>query len=445
MKEIQRSKLRVLHLETEDGLDWTTRILLEFSGVGANQQPYVVESRHTLRLTFSTDEEIRAGRIVSDWRDDSRSMRQSETVLMKEVTESAGLTDVPLPDNWVLDVPRRSQYWFQIAVADFNKDSYPDIAAATINGNPVLLQSDEGKRFVDITEKMRLQSWESQHMQALATWIDFNNDSWPDLLLGNRLYRNLAGKAFLDVTSKSALSFGHFPMGTAVADYDCDGLPDLYILYQHDAVPTEEGPAPWVGDAKSGTPNQLWRNEGGGRFRDVTEESNAGGGSRHSFAAVWHFLDDDQYPDLYVANDFGQNVHLRNRGDGTFEDISEEAKTADFATSMGVSTGDLNNDGRPELYVANMYSKMGRRIIGSVCNEDYPAGIYDQIRGSCTGNRLYTLHGDATAFAEVSELAGVNEVGWAYAPTLADFDSDGLLDIYATTGFMSAQRGKPDG
>jgi hypothetical protein len=58
---------------------------------------------------------------------------------------------------------------------------------------------------------------------------------------------------------------------------------------------------------------------------------------------------------------------------------------------------------------------------------------------------LYTRQGDAKAFQEVSELAGVNEVGWAYAPSMADFDSDGLLDIYATTGFMSAHRNKPDG
>lgn len=445
MKEIQRSKLRVLYLETEDENHWTARILLKFIGVASNQQPHVVESEHTLRLTFSSDEEIKAGRIISGWRDDSRSTRQSERVLMKEVTKSTGLTKLPLPDNWLMGVSQRSQYWFQVAVADFNKDDYPDIAAATIDGRPLLLQSDGGERFVDITEKMRLKSWERQHMQALATWIDFNNDGWPDLLLGDRLYRNLAGKAFLDVTDKSTLSFGHFPMGAAVADYDCDGLPDLYILYQHDAVPTVKGPVPWVGDSKSGTKNQLWHNEGGGRFRDVTEESNAGGGSRHSFAAVWHFVDDDQYPDLYIANDFGQNVHLRNRGNGTFEDISDEAETADFATSMGATSGDLNNDGRPELYVANMYSKMGRRIIGSVCDEDYPTGIYEQIQGSCTGNRLYTLQGDSKAFQEISELAGVNEVGWAYAPTMADFDSDGLLDIYATTGFMSAKRGKPDG
>ena len=67
-----------------------------------------------------------------------------------------------------------------------------------------------------------------------------------------------------------------------------------------------------------------------------------------------------------TANDFGRNVHLRNCGDGTFEDISKESAIADFATSMGVTSGDVNNDGRPDFYVANMFSKMGRRIIDHV-------------------------------------------------------------------------------
>ena len=61
---------------------------------------------------------------------------------------------------------------------------------------------------------------------------------------------------------------------------------------------------------------------------------------------------------------------------------------ADFATSMGVATGDLDNDGAPEIYVANMYSKMGRRIIAHVESSDYPPGIFEQIEGSCAGNRL---------------------------------------------------------
>lgn len=445
MQEIQRTKLRVLQLQTEDGAHWDSRFLLKFVGTDAGGRPLVVESHHELELQFTSDDEIKAGRIISSWHDESRSIRQSDQVLMSEVTEQVGLDRLTLPDNWTRPVTSRSQYWFQFGVADFNRDGFPDIAAATITGQPLLLQSDQGQRFDDITDRVRLKESDAEHMHALATWIDYNDDGWPDLLLGNRLYRNVKGQAFLDVTAKSGLEIGHFPMGAAVADYDCDGLNDIYILYQHHAVRSSDDPMPWVGDNKTGVENQLWHNEGGGRFRNVTEEAKAGGGTRHSFAAVWHFLDDDRYPDLYIANDFGQNVHLRNVGDGTFEDVSAEANTADFATSMGVTSGDLNNDGKPELYVANMFSKMGRRIIGGVCADDYPPGIYEQIQGSCAGNRLYTVQGDDETFVEISELAGVNEVGWAYAPTMADFDSDGLLDIYATTGFMSATRGKPDG
>ena len=108
------------------------------------------------------------------------------------------------------------------------------------------------------------------------------------------------------------------------------------------------------------------------------------------------FYDDDAFPDLYIANDFGKNVLLRNKGDGTFEDISAESQAEGYSTSMGVSTGDLNNDGKTEIYVANMYSKMGRRIIGQVSDDDYPEGIYPQIQGSCAGNRLYTRSDDGT-------------------------------------------------
>ncbi len=136
---------------------------------------------------------------------------------------------------------------------------------------------------------------------------------------------------------------------------------------------------------------------------------------------------------------------LRNRGDGTFEDISEDSRASDYATSMGVASGDLDNDGTAELYVANMYSKMGRRIIGQVNEEDYPQGIFSQIKGSCAGSRLYHRKEGDAVFGEKSVALGVNTVGWAYGPAFVDIDSDGLLDLYATTGFMSFDRRKPDG
>ena len=189
----------------------------------------------------------------------------------------------------------------------------------------------------------------------------------------------------------------------------------------------------------------LFRNDGSGRFSDVTAESGAGAGKHQTFATASFFFDDDRFPDLYTVNDFGKNVLLRNRGDGTFEDVTETAGAGDYATSMGVATGDLNNDGFTEIYVANMYSKMGRRIIGQVQKTDYPEGIFQQIKGSCAGNRLYSKCSAEAPYREQGESMGVDAVGWAYAPAMADLDNDGWLDIYATTGFMSFDRKKPDG
>jgi len=251
-------------------------------------------------------------------------------------------------------------------------------------------------------------------------------------------------KRFRDVSAVAGIQFDFAPIGCAVGDYDCDGKLDLYILYQYDGR-NITGSVSWVGDSHAGYTNHLWRNEGNGRFRNVTLDAEAGGGARFTFAASWLFLDDDPFPDLYVANDFGQNVLLRNAGQGSFVDVTDRFAAGDFATSMGVACGDFNNDGSAEIYVANMYSKMGRRIIGQVGAADYPGNIYEQIRGACAGNRLYSREPGSSQFRDISQQVGVNEVGWAFAPAFVDVDNDGWLDLYATTGFLSFDRGKPDG
>ena len=128
-----------------------------------------------------------------------------------------------------------------------------------------------------------------------------------------------------------------------------------------------------------------------------------------------------------------------------FQNIADDAGVGDFATSMGVATGDIDGDGKTEIYVANMFSKMGRRIIDHVSADDYPAGIFEQIQGACAGNRLYQPQSGVSTYRDVSQQLGVNPVGWAFAPAMADFDANGYLDIYATTGFMSFSRKKPDG
>ncbi len=447
---IESSKLRVLHIDRTAAQTnlWKLELLLTFDGFNATNGPAVLESRHRVEARFANDDQIAAGPILTRWQMDAESFRSSPRPLMEEVTESAGLTGhAALPDNWKLPLPEVEQYRFQIAVADFDRDGFLDIAIATLEGDPLLLHSKQGKRFEDVTESFGLNHWENGggRVNFATAWIDYDNDGYPDLIMGDRLFHNVAGRQLVDVTAHSQLKFGNMPMGIIVADYDCDGLPDIYVLYQ-DGAPIPAGEkVPWVGDTKSGAENELWHNEGNGVFRNVTAAAHAGGGRRRSFAAMWFFYDQDRFPDLYIANDFGENVLLRNRGDGTFEDVSQASGTANYATSMSVASGDLDNDGQSEIYVATMYSKMGRRIIAHVQANDYPPGIFEKIKGSCAGNHLYWRTPGQTRFEEVSESLGVNNVGWAYAPALVDLDGDGWLDLYAATGFMSFQRGKPDG
>ena len=451
-ERIEGRRLQVMFADPVDRETgrWSTVALLTLVGVNFNGGPLEHVSEHAVEFRFMSDDDVKAGGpIVSRFAIHKVAERTAPRELMEEVTRQTGIGEIPLPDNWKLPTKLIRMHRYQFAVEDYDLDGYPDIAVAATNGRPLLLRSERGRRFTDVTEALGLRTLNEppgeRMVKALAGWIDYDNDAYPDLLMGPRLYHNEGGRRFVDVTRQSGLYFERSPFGCVVADYDGDGLLDLYIVNQKGFRPRPPGKRPWVGDESAGTENHLWRNEGGGKFRNVTEASHAGGGRHQTFAGAGFFLDDDPYPDLYLANDFGENVLLRNRGDGSFEDVTAVSGTGDFSTSMGVSAGDLDNDGQPELYVANMYSKMGRRIVSQIRPEDYPAGLYEMIIGSLAGNRLYRPTGDGLRYRDITADLGVNKVGWAFAPVMVDLDGDGWLDIYATTGFNSTDRTKPDG
>jgi hypothetical protein len=442
--EISASKLRVLSIDADDSGSnlWKLKLLITARGKNSDGGPVSFESHHEVVCQFSSDEEIESGRIVTAWRVVDEVTRSAPGKFLEEITEEVGLAKLGLDDNWTSG--QVLQYRLQVAVDDFNRDGFPDLAVCTADGRQDLLLSVGGISFRNATLEVRLPPIHSRQGTYLASWFDFDNDGYSDLLMGASLYRNLNGERFEDVTTASGLSILDNPMGCAVADYDGDGLLDLYIVYQGLGSKKLQRKPSYVNDDESGSPNQLWRNLGGGKFEDVTEATGVGGGNRHSFAAAWLHANDDLLPDLYVANDFGTNSLFVNHGDH-FEDVTASTGVGDFATSMGVATGDVDGDGEPEIYVANMYSKMGRRIIEHVCADDYPQGLFAQIEGSCAGNRMYARASGTQRYQEHSVELGVNDVGWAYAPALVDLDGDGFLDIYATTGFLSFDRKKPDG
>src|SRR5262249_3849750 len=157
-----------------------------------------------------------------------------------------------------------------------------------------------------------------------------------------------------------------------------------------------------------------------------------------TFSAVWLDADQDDWPDLYVINEFGNGVLLVSQKNGTFRARSIADDPGDFG-SMGVTAGDIDNDGRIDIYVGNMYSKAGNRVTANIWPGSYPESIMAKLRSFTLGSQLHHNLG-GLSFERIGRQLQVADVGWSYGPAMADLNNDGWLDIYATCGFISRSR-----
>ena len=137
-----------------------------------------------------------------------------------------------------------------------------------------------------------------------------------------------------------------------------------------------------------------------------------------------------------MANDFGDDALYRNRGNGTFEDVAPRVGLADPANGMAADWGDYDNDGRLDLYVANMYSKTGNQFVPLF--PDLDPEVRKKLLWSARGNSLYRGT-TAAGFEETGAKAAVNLAGWAWGSNFLDYDNDGWLDLHVANGFWSGQ------
>lgn len=363
--------------------------------------------------------------------------RVSVEPLFRDVALERGLPVGQLHDNWQPGTELATQTG-GIYLADIDNDRRLDCLVTDRHRVWLLLGNAEGT-FRDVSHLSPLPSGFTT--TPYAAFVDLDNDGVLDLLLGSLRYRGRGDGAF---EPAGKLHFeGH--RGFALADFDRDGDVDVFVIRDHEPFarePPAGEPVSWLDDRQTGGRSILLRNDAG-VLVDVGGRSGILPDRRISMAAAWFDANDDGWPDLYVANDMGPNQLYMNRRDGTFDESSAAFGLQDAASSMGVVAGDIDEDGRADLYVSNMYSTAGTRIIKNAVGMHSPA-VHEQLQRMAGGNSFYRQV-EAGRFQEVPDAAGTAHSGWAYGANLVDIDNDGQLDLYVPAGYLSVDPHKPDG
>ncbi|MDP6037354.1 MAG: VCBS repeat-containing protein, partial [Candidatus Latescibacteria bacterium] len=310
-----------------------------------------------------------------------------------------------------------------VAVHDVDQDGFLDVFVTGATENFLYINQGDG------TFKNRSESAGVQTTPTVSAplFLDYDNDGDSDLFMAapgdQMLYENRmipdGTLEFLNVSYEAGV--GHLAQGFSAisADVNNDGLPDIYVAsYNKYGLVM---PNSWF-QATNGTPNLLFINQGDGRF---AEKAAAWGvaDNRWSYAAQFGDLNGDGRADLYVANDFGQNAFYLNRGTH-FSDAAAELGLLDPGNGMGVSFGDYDNDGLLDIHVTNMSSTAGNRILKRLFPDAMTQLDDTRVLNKLAAGNTVFKNLDNGQFKDVSATLGPFSAGWAFGGGFVDFDND---------------------
>ena len=353
-----------------------------------------------------------------------------------------------------------------VAIGDIDNDGLADVFFTANKGSNKLYKNKGNWQFEDVSEKAGF--IEKQDWSTGAVMVDINHDGWLDIYVCNAGYINGVApesKLYINngasLTSKDkpgTISFtesaalyglenkGGYATHAAFFDYDLDGDLDVFII-NNSFIPVNTlnyankrnlNAKDWpVADFLKGGGDRFYRNDNG-KFKDISQEAGVYG-SLISFGlgVTVGGVNGDNYPDVYVSNDFFERDYLYiNQRNGTFKDELEDWVGHTSLASMGADIGDINNDGNLDIFTTDMLPDDDYRLktTSSFDNTDLyrfkvKQGFYNQFMQ----NTLQVNNGNGK-FTETAMYSGVAASDWSWGALMFDADNDGLTDIYVCNG-----------
>lgn len=422
-----------------------------------------ISTNATLRLIFTFERFIvlRCALLllVSSCKD-SGSVDKAVTQLTFEIAKETGITfSNRLKSDLDLNILNYLYYYngAGVAIGDFNNDGLDDVYFTSNQGADELYINQGGLKFKNSTSQAGIVN--DKGWTTGVTTVDVNNDGLLDIYLSkvsghlkltdkNKLYVNqgvdeLGIPRFQEQAAIYGLDIGGFSSQASFFDYDLDGDLDAFIL-RHSLYPNSNYGSGTLRKTIDSLSGDLLLENRSGTYVDVTQKA-------HIFSSRLGYglgismsdLNADGYPDIYIGNDFFENDYLYlNQKDGTFKERNTTegilGHTSHF--SMGNAIEDINNDGTPDIVSVDMLPENLATFKSSGQEYNY-AILQNQLRYGYKPQFMQnTLHLNLgnDRYAETAFLSGMAASEWSWAPLLADFNNDGLKDLYITNGILGA-------